>query len=235
MNTGLEAAVALAADVVEATAEDAKTVDVVLCPPSVWLNAVRERVAQSAVALGAQTLNANESGAFTGEISAGMLTDLDVEYVIVGHSERRALFGEVDADVAEKARAAQAAGLTPIVCVGETLEQRDAGDAESTVLSQLDGSLDGVDDGVVIAYEPVWAIGTGRTASPEQAQDMHAAIRSALEARYGASVPILYGGSVKPGNAAELFAQPDIEGALVGGASLAADSFSAIVAAARAA
>jgi triosephosphate isomerase len=221
--------------VVKATGDDAGSVDVVVCPPAVWLDAVRERVAQSGVALGAQNVNAAESGAFTGEISAGMLTDLDVEYVIVGHSERRALYGETDDVIAEKARAAQAAGLTPIVCVGETLEQRDAGEAESTVLSQLEGSLAGVDDGVVVAYEPVWAIGTGRTASPDQAQAMHAAIRSALEARFGQTVPTLYGGSVKPGNAAELFAQPDIDGALVGGASLNADSFAAIVAAARAA
>ena len=229
MNTGLEDAVALAADVVEATQADADAVRVVVCPPAVWLDAVRERVAQSAVALGAQTMNANASGAFTGEISAAMLIDLEVAYVILGHSERRAM-GERDGDVAEKARAAQAAGLTPIVCVGETLEQRDAGDAESTVLGQIEASLEGAAAGYVVAYEPVWAIGTGRTATPEQAQAMHAAIRGRLE---DDATPILYGGSVKPDNAAELFAQPDIDGALVGGASLEAGSFAAIVAAAR--
>ena len=230
MNLGHQAAISLAADV--ARQSGAADVDVTVCPPSVWLDAVRERLRGSGVALGAQTVHPAESGAFTGEVSVAMLTDVGARYVIVGHSERRQLFGESDADAAARVAAAQAAGLAPILCVGETLDQRDAGDAEATVLAQLAASLDGVESAgdLVVAYEPVWAIGTGRTATPEQAQAMHAAIRSWLTDRFGdGHVEILYGGSVKPGNAADLFAQPDLDGALVGGASLDAASFGAIV------
>ena len=238
MNLGLDEAVRLAADVVQATADDAESVGVAVCPPTVWLEAVAERVRDSRVALGAQNVHPENSGAFTGEVAPPMLTQVGAEYVIVGHSERRQLFGETSAFVAEKVRAAQAAGLTPILCVGETLDEREAGDAEATVLAQLAASLDGIGDGdLVVAYEPVWAIGTGKTASPEQAQAMHATIRGWLADRFadGSDLTILYGGSVKPANAAELFAQRDLDGALVGGASLDAESFAAIVAAARAA
>ncbi|PAP77475.1 triose-phosphate isomerase [Rubrivirga marina] len=236
MNLGHADAVGLAADVVQVTADATDAVGVAVCPPAVWLDAVAERLRDSGVRLGAQNVHPEESGAFTGEVSPPMLRDLGVHYVIVGHSERRQLFGETSAFAAEKVRSAQAAGLVPILCVGETLDEREAGDAEATVLDQLAASLDGVEAGdLVVAYEPVWAIGTGRTASPEQAQAMHAAIRGALADRFtgGDGIEILYGGSVKPGNAAELFAQPDLDGALVGGASLDAESFAAIVAAAR--
>ena len=241
MNLGLSDAIRLASDVVRDTAEDAESVGVAVCPPTIWLEAVAERVGGSSVRLGAQNVHPAESGAFTGEVSTGMLAEVGAHYAIVGHSERRQVFGESDAFVAEKVSAALASGLVPILCIGETLDERESGDAEATVLKQLAASLDGVslDDpaGLVVAYEPVWAIGTGRTASPEQAQAMHAAIRSALTDRFpeGERIELLYGGSVKPGNAAELFAQPDLDGALVGGASLDAESFAAIVAAARAA
>jgi triosephosphate isomerase len=240
MNTDLEGAVALAADVVRATEDDAGAVGVGVCPPAVWLDAVAERLRGSRVRLGAQNVYPADSGAFTGEVGPPMLRALGVRDVIVGHSERRHVLGESSAFAAEKVRAALAAGLVPILCVGETLEERDAGDAEATVLAQLDASLEGAEpsasDALVVAYEPVWAIGTGRTASPGQAQAMHAAIRTRLAERFpsvGQDVTLLYGGSVKPGNAAELFAEPDLDGALVGGASLDAQSFAAIVAAAR--
>ncbi|OZC02834.1 triose-phosphate isomerase [Rubricoccus marinus] len=239
MNTSHAEAIALAADVVRETEGIAGKAGVGVCPPFVWLDAVAERVRGTQVALGAQNVAAEASGAFTGETSAPMLSDLGCTYAIVGHSERRALFGETDADVAARARGAMAHGLVPIVCVGETLEERKSGDAEAVVRRQLEGSLDGLDvasdDALVIAYEPVWAIGTGETASPEQAQDMHATIRAALRQRLGdlaSGVQILYGGSVKPGNAATLFAQEDVDGGLVGGASLDAAGFAAIVRAA---
>lgn len=235
MNLSLEAAIRLAADVVRETADDASRVRVVVCPPAVWLDAVSERVRRSEVAIGAQNVHPADSGAYTGETSTAMLADLGAAYAIVGHSERRQLFGESSTFVAEKVRACQAAGITPILCVGETLDERESGDAESIVLDQMVASLEGAGDDLVVAYEPVWAIGTGRTASPEQAQAMHAALRTRLASMFDARIPILYGGSVKPANAAELFAQPDLDGALVGGASLEASSFAAIVAAARAA
>ena len=175
-----------------------------------------------------------QSGAYTGEVSAEMLTDQGCHWVILGHSERRQYHGESDNLVAAKLGAAVAAGLLPIVCVGETREQREAGEAESVVGSQLRGALDGQPAlaGLVIAYEPVWAIGTGLTATPEQAQEMHAFIRRSLEGIQGIDADatrVLYGGSVKAGNAAELFAQPDIDGALVGGAALVAEDFLAII------
>jgi triosephosphate isomerase len=227
LHTTLGEAVALASAVVHGA--DDLAADVGVCPPFVWLDAVAERLRGSRVALGAQTVSAEAKGAFTGEVSAAMLAEVGCRYAIVGHSERRALFGETDALVARKAAAAQAAGLTPVVCVGETLEERDAGDAERVVVDSLRASLDGVAASpLVVAYEPVWAIGTGRTASPEQAQAMHAALRPVV----ATGTPILYGGSVKADNAAELFAQPDLDGALVGGASLDAEAFLAIARAA---
>ena len=235
MNTGLAEAVRLASDVVRATDGVAATVGV--CPPAVWLEAVAERLRGSAVALGAQNVYPAASGAFTGEVSPAMLAGVGCRYVLVGHSERRAVLGESSAFVARKVAACVAAGLVPVLCVGETLEERDGGQAEAVVVGQLIASLDGVDapGALVVAYEPVWAIGTGRTASPDQAQAMHAALRAALGERFGETgraIGLLYGGSVNAGNAAELFAQTDVDGALVGGASLDAAAFAAIVTAA---
>lgn len=205
---------------------------VVVCPPTIYIQAVKEMTDGSAISVGAQNLSAETSGAFTGEMSSSMLTDTGCEYVIVGHSERRELYHESDALVARKYAVARAAGLTPIFCIGETLEEREAGNTEEVVARQLDAliELEGVaalTDGV-IAYEPVWAIGTGKTATPEQAQDVHAFIRSRItshDADVADKVQILYGGSVKGSNAAELFAKQDIDGGLIGGASLDAEDF----------
>jgi triosephosphate isomerase len=235
MNLDRAAAEALAAAVVAGRGR-APAVDLVLCPPAVYLDTVRTALAGSDIALGAQNVSDKPSGAFTGEVAPTMLVDVGCRYVIVGHSERRTLFGETDAHVLAKARAALAAGLVPIVCVGETLEEREAGRTAEVVGTQVRGSLAGVAPadlaGVVVAYEPVWAIGTGRVATPQQAQEVHAEIRGLLaglaDPTTAASIRIQYGGSVKPDNAADLAAQPDIDGALVGGASLKADDFLAI-------
>jgi len=213
--------------------------DVMVCPPFVYLLETARLVKDSAVGLGAQTLCAETQGAFTGEVSGAMLRDVGCRYVLVGHSERRQLFGEHDALVARKFVAAQSQGLTPVLCVGETLEERESGRTTEVVARQLDAVL-GVSGvaafaAAIVAYEPVWAIGTGRNASPEQAQEVHAMIRAriaALDARIGASVRILYGGSVKAANARDLFAMPDIDGGLVGGASLKGAEFAQICAAA---
>jgi triosephosphate isomerase len=207
--------------------------DFAVCPPFVHLQAVGEALAGSPVALGAQDVHAEEEGAYTSDVSAPMLTSVGCSHVIVGHSERRQYYGETDADVNRKARQAHAHDLVPVICVGETLDQRKAGNAESVVRAQLDGALDGLavntSDQLVVAYEPVWAIGTGESATPAQAQDMHAVIRADLQERYGeavgAEVPLLYGGSMKPHNAAELLAEPDVDGGLIGSASLEADAF----------
>jgi triosephosphate isomerase len=213
-------------------------VEVVICPPYPSLKAAVEHCAQSRVKVAAQNMHEDESGAFTGEVSAPMLLELGVDGVILGHSERRQHFGETDEALARKVPAALAAGLEPILCVGEREEQRDAGETEAVLRRQIEADLvELADEGlgqVVIAYEPVWAIGTGRTATPVQAQEAIELIRSRIGARStdaAAQVRILYGGSVKPGNAAELIAQPDIDGALVGGASLDPGDFAAIVAA----
>jgi triosephosphate isomerase (TIM) len=212
--------------------------DVVICPPFTALTAVVERRYGTAVKVAAQNMHEEGSGAFTGEVSAPMLVELDVEAVVLGHSERRALFGESDEALARKVPAALAAGLEPILCIGESEEARDAGQTEAVLERRLQADLAAVEAGklseVVIAYEPIWAIGTGRTATPEQAQEVCAFIRDTLRERGAAAdaVRILYGGSVKPGNAAELMAQPDIDGALVGGASLDPADFAAIVKAA---
>lgn len=219
--------------------DDYDHVDVSVHPPFTDLRSV-QTVLQAddvPIALGAQNVHHEESGAFTGEVAPGMLAKLDVTYVIVGHSERRELFGETDEVVNRKARAVLAAGMTPIVCVGETLDERRAGGAEAKVAGQISGSLAGMNAdvvaGIVVAYEPIWAIGTGETATPEDAEQMCAHIRSLIRDQWGDtaadSVRIQYGGSVKPGNAPELMAQPDIDGALVGGASLDADDFARIV------
>lgn len=215
------------------------TTEVMVCPPFVYLHEVGRLLKDSDVALGAQSLCAEAMGAFTGEVSGAMLKDVGCSYVLVGHSERRQIYAEGDALVARKFLAAQSQGLVPVLCVGETLEEREGERTAQVVARQLDAVLAvsgvGAFRSAVIAYEPVWAIGTGRNASPDQAQDVHAMIRgkmAALDATIGASVRILYGGSVKASNARELFAMPDIDGGLVGGASLKADEFARICAAA---
>lgn len=211
---------------------------IAVCVPAPYLAQIGALLAGSPIELGAQDVSSHASGAFTGEVSAAMLREFGVRYAIVGHSERRQYHGENDAVVADKVRSALAAGVTPIVCVGETLAQREGGQTEEVVKRQLAAVIH--TNGhciseIVVAYEPVWAIGTGRNASPEQAQDVHAMIRgrvATLDATIAASIRILYGGSVKASNARELFAMPDIDGGLVGGASLKADEFARICAAA---
>ena len=209
--------------------------DVVICPPFTALSEVVERSRGSAVKVAAQNMHEEESGAFTGEVSAPMLGEIGVEAVVLGHSERRQYFGETDEALARKVPAALAAGLEPILCVGESEEARDAGQTEGVLESQLQADLAAVGSTdlarVVVAYEPIWAIGTGRTATPEQAEEAIAFIRDVLRIRGAAAdeVRILYGGSVKPDNAAELLGRPEIDGALVGGASLDPEDFAAIV------
>ena len=235
MNTTMESAVELAAGVA-AGAGSVGEVELILCPPFVSLAAVREAVAGTGVRVGAQNMYHEAPGAFTGEVSAEMLAGL-CQYVILGHSERRQLFGETDESINLKVRAALRVGLRPIVCVGETLEQRESGEAAEVVAGQARVGLAGVADitEVVVAYEPVWAIGTGRAATPEIAQEiMGGAILGALRDMFGDAaegVPLLYGGSVNAGNAAEFAAQPNIHGGLVGGASLRAGEFLRVAAA----
>jgi triosephosphate isomerase len=237
MNLTRDAAVALAAGVA-AGGSAFSAVEVAVCPPFVYLDAVRAALQGSPVGLGAQNMYFQREGAYTGEVSARMLKDVGCRYVILGHSERRHILGETDELVNGKTLAALALGLTPIVCVGETLAEREAGATKSVIHGQFSGSLAGLSaeqmQQVVIAYEPVWAIGTGKNATPEQAEQVHADLRRLIESRYNAhvasTVRIQYGGSVKPENAAELLSQPNIDGALVGGASLKVDSFLGIVA-----
>ena len=236
MNTDLPEGRALAAAIADGIDEAGARyddVDFAVCPPFVHLQAVGEALGDRPVALGAQDVHVEDEGAYTSDISAPMLTSVGCSHVIVGHSERRQYYDETDADVNRKAKQAHRHDLVPIICVGETLDQRRSGNAESVVRSQLEGTLDGVEvdaaDELVVAYEPVWAIGTGESATPTQAQDMHAVIRSDLSERYGgevaADVPLLYGGSMKPHNAADLLSQPDVDGGLIGSASLEAESF----------
>jgi len=213
--------------------------DCAVCPPFVYLADVARLLRDSTVALGAQDVCAESQGAYTGEVSAAMLQDVGCTMVIVGHSERRAIYGESDQLVARKFAAAQSRRLAPILCLGESLAEREGGQTEAVVARQLDAVLELVGAAAlanaVLAYEPVWAIGTGRTATPAQAQEVHAFIRGRIagrDAKIADQVRILYGGSVKAGNAAEIFAQPDVDGGLIGGASLKADEFLAIVAAA---
>lgn len=234
MNGSRESA-ALLVDGILRGLDVAPSTGVLLCPPFVHLADTSRSLKGSPVLLGAQNLSAEDNGAFTGEISGPMLREFDCRYVIVGHSERRSLYGETDPVVVRKFMAAQRAGLVPILCVGETLAQREAGETHKVVGTQLKAVLDaagpGAFAGAVVAYEPVWAIGTGRTASPEQAQDVHGFIRSTVGAgdvKIGDSLQLLYGGSVKASNARELFGMPDIDGGLVGGASLDAAEFLAI-------
>jgi len=215
------------------------TAEVLLCPPYVYLWETGRLIKDSDIELGAQNVCAETQGAFTGEVSAAMLRDVGCRYVLVGHSERRQIYGETDTLVARKFVAAQSQKLTPVLCVGETLDEREGGRTVDVVTRQIDAILavSGVAAlaSAVIAYEPVWAIGTGRNASPEQAQEVHGMVRgkvAALDATIGASVRILYGGSVKASNARDLFSMPDIDGGLVGGASLKAEEFARICAAA---
>ena len=234
MNSGLKTNQQLLQDVVAGVA-GMPGVAVAVCVPVPYLAQAQSLLTNTPVAWGAQNLSEQAQGAFTGETSAAMLQDFACQYVLVGHSERRAIYGESDTLVAEKFAAALAAGLRPILCVGETLAEREAGKTVEVVSRQMAAVLDRVGVAVfvnaVIAYEPVWAIGTGRTATSEQAQEVHAAIRAQLakaDAKVAAGLQILYGGSVKPSNAAELFAMPDIDGGLIGGASLVATDFLAI-------
>lgn len=239
MQTDVESGMLLAGGIADAFVA-CECCDVVIYPPFVYLQAVGSVIHQSNVSLGAQDIWYKANGAFTGEISAQMLQDMCVQSVLVGHSERRHVLGETDELIGKKVHASLTGGFQTVLCVGETLEQREAGNTLSVVLHQLTSGLEGVTatqmQMVVIAYEPVWAIGTGKTASPEDAQSVHKEIRECVRGLYDEIVAdtlrIQYGGSVKPDNAAELFTCPDIDGALVGGASLSADSFNAIVTAA---
>jgi len=236
MNLSKQEAVELATAVATAVG-DSDTVDVAVCPSFGYLDAVKTALGASAVKLGAQNLNANDAGAFTGEISGTMLSDLGCDLVIVGHSERREIFGECDQVVNTKLKAGLKHGLHVILCVGETLEEREAGETNNIVGTEVLGSLADITSAemanITIAYEPIWAIGTGKVATPDQAEQVHAHIRSILTERFGDEVAqatrIQYGGSVKPGNAQELLSQPNIDGALVGGASLDAESFMGII------
>ena len=236
MNLHLEDAIALAKGVAQGTS-DANGVEVVVSPTFVCLAKVADALEGTHVGVAAQNMHTAASGAFTGEISPTMLEDVGCYYVILGHSERRQFFGETDRGVNEKAKVALAHGLVPIVCIGESLEEREAEKTMDKVSFQVAAALSGIGEEdvvkVVLAYEPIWAIGTGKTASPEQAQEVHAGIRGLLTELYSDNIAqqirIQYGGSVKPANIAELISQPDIDGALVGGASLKADSFAKIV------
>lgn len=239
MNLLRNSSVALTHQIIDSLG-DATTVDVAVCPPSVYLHDVGATLRGSSLQLGAQNVHAAAEGAYTGEVSCGMLKDLGCRYAIIGHSERRTLFGETDAIVNEKLKGVLKAGLIPILCIGETLEEREAGRTADVVRTQCEGSLAGISGEemvkTVLAYEPVWAIGTGKTATPAQAEEVHAGIRELLTKLFSAEVAeqvvIQYGGSVKADNALELLSQPNIDGALVGGASLKSDSFLAIVQAA---
>jgi len=235
MNKTNAEAIALALSLVEKIGETSKA-RVVLCPPFTALSDVAEAIKGSRIELGAQNMYAAESGAFTGEISPDMLLTIGCSYIILGHSERRQYFSETDQTVNAKVKLALAKGLKPIVCIGELLEDREAGQTEEVVGRQVSGSLQGLSaeeiGGVVIAYEPVWAIGTGKTATPEMAQEVHAFIRGRLRSMAGDiadEVTVQYGGSMNGGNAAGLLSQPDIDGGLIGGASLKADEFAKIV------
>jgi len=238
LNGSRESNRALAAGIL-AGAGDAAAADIMVCPPFVYLADLAELLADTPVLLGAQDVAAESSGAFTGEVSADMLRDIGCSHTIIGHSERRTIYGETDEMVAAKFKAAQASGLVPVLCIGETLEQRESGVTMDVISRQVGAVLEAAGvasfGNAILAYEPVWAIGTGLTASPEQAQEVHAHIRTiiaAADAKIGAGLQILYGGSVKGANAAELFAKEDIDGGLIGGAALDATEFLAICTAA---
>lgn len=237
MNAGAAEAKSLADELVNRWNEETVKSEVLICPPYVSIPFVAKSFRDSALKVGAQNVHTEDNGAYTGEISTTMLKELNCEYVIVGHSERREYFNEDDALVAAKTKRVLEQELRPVVCVGEKLEDRKNGNHEEVVKAQVKAILDIIasdyDSSLVIAYEPVWAIGTGETASPEQAQEMHRFIRSLIADQWGEekseNVRILYGGSMKPANADELLSQPDVDGGLIGGASLKADSFSEII------
>jgi len=232
-----QAEVTATIDALRKEVDQYEKVEVVVCPTFTSLAAASQALEGSTIGLGAQDLFWEDEGAYTGEISAGMLLDVGCKFVIIGHSERRQYFGETNETVNRKLKKALTTSLTPILCIGETLEERESGRVSEVILGQLEAALAGLTVGdisrMIIAYEPVWAIGTGKTATPETAEDVHAMIRNRLKETYSAELSddlrILYGGSVKPGNTAELMAQPDIDGGLVGGASLDAESFAQIV------
>ncbi len=236
MNTTLDEAVALAKGVVEKVGA-VSDVDVAICPPYTNLSAVAEALKGSKVKLGAQDVHWEEKGAYTGKISCGMLKSVGVEFVIIGHSEQRTYFGETDETVNKKVKAVLESGMLPIICVGETLEERKSGNMEKVVETQTRGAFEGIskEDALkcTIAYEPVWAIGTGETATPDQANEAHAFIRTIVSDIYdddfAQSIRIQYGGSMKPGNAKELLAKPDVDGGLIGGAALKPEDFAGIV------
>jgi triosephosphate isomerase len=240
MNNDLSEAVTLISEIKNGMANSNSSAGVIICPPYISLETASALLKNGSVKLGAQNMHFKDSGAFTGEISADMLKSVGCEYVILGHSERRSIFKETDQEINLKIKKAIAAGLSPIFCVGETLEERESGIMKDVVERQIrDGLKDISEDQIskiIIAYEPVWAIGTGKTASPDQAQEMHKFIRNVIADSYSEAaaeeLTIQYGGSVKPDNAEELMMQPDIDGALVGGACLQADSFLSIVKAA---
>ena len=234
MNGSLDSITALV-EGLKAGMDSVTTAEMAVCPPFVYIPTVASLIGDASISLGAQDVNDQEAGAHTGEVAPGMLTDVGCKYAIVGHSERRSIYGESDAFTASKFAAARKAGLVPILCVGELLEEREQGITEQVVSRQLDAVIDlegiGALADAVIAYEPVWAIGTGKTATPDQAQDVHAYIRgklAALDSAVADKVQILYGGSMNAGNAAELLAMADIDGGLIGGASLKPADFLAI-------
>ena len=236
MNLELSSALALA-EGLKKEAQSITTVDIAVCPPSVYLQPIAAALKGTNIGVGAQNVYFEKDGAFTGEISCGMLKDVGCQYVILGHSERRHVLHESSEMVNVKVLAALKAGLVPIVCVGELLAEREAGTTDLVVRRQFEGSLSGVSaedmKKVVIAYEPVWAIGTGKVATPEQAEEVHAALRKVIEERYNTDVAetvrIQYGGSVKADNAKDILSKPNVDGALVGGASLKVDSFMGII------
>jgi len=237
MNMDIPGTVSLISGIKEALNNSASKAKAIVCPPFTSLETAYTLVKDSNIGLGAQNMYFEDSGAFTGEISAQMLKSAGCQYVILGHSERRTIFGETDEVINKKMKKALASGLLPIFCLGETLDEREKGITFDVVKTQLHGGLAGLTetdlDKVIIAYEPVWAIGTGKVATPAQAQEVHAFIRGLVKEKFGAAAAdkmiIQYGGSVKPDNAKELLSQPDIDGALVGGACLKADSFAGII------
>jgi triosephosphate isomerase len=233
MNTTLSEAIDLAGAINHAAQHESASI--IICPPFPFLEPIRQQIGNARIAIGAQNCAAESKGAFTGEVSAGMLASVGVTYVIVGHSERRTLFGETDAQIRQKIGQALSNGLKVIFCCGETLEEREAGELNQVISRQifngLPEAIENLSENLVVAYEPVWAIGTGKTATPAQASEVHGYIRSLLLNRFGdqaKGISILYGGSCNASNAAELFAQPDIDGGLIGGASLKANDFLAI-------
>lgn len=237
MNKNLSETIELISGIKKELENGETNAEVIICPPFTSLETAKALIKDSKISLGAQNLHQEENGAFTGEISADMLKSVGCEYVIIGHSERRTIFNETDDLINEKIKRTLAAGLKPIFCVGETLEERENNQTDQIIETQIREGLSGISEesleNLIVAYEPVWAIGTGKTASPDQAQAVHKYIRTLLTDSFSPemaeSTVIQYGGSVKPDNAAELFSQPDIDGGLIGGASLKADSFVEII------